>query len=454
MSFQDTGGAPHDLGVRALMAAVRNIEVTPGSVQRIRARSLLRPPPGSGNWPIQAEVALYLSGNTTADRLRPFLEGRDGWNLNGRELMSPVYGPWNLASVLAIPQGSELGPQRDGWLRGTWALLALCAQPRPPRKVIFRQHKDRWERDRIRVGYKSGPFVLGAGNRQQEDPKRQEWTGSWFDMTAYHTMLGWAADVPVSHDDSYVIPRDLPMRVTQALRMGKGDAAHYGLSPEGRTALQRFLAQPTRVDHAEELASWLSWFPLPQNVRYRIYRLEDGTSVTIMNPVTNPNRGGAPVTILTPHTAEILIPSAFSKLRARRGHGEAGVTDGFLVDVKATSGGHVLRPETLPRERIAWSIDWNDRGVTFRQGAQELSTTFSDPIDPVPPDHHPVMSSEPELIGPLMEDISDLASTMGLGEKAVRTAGEMLRRMGEGDGDVAEAGLHTWREVDRVWGDR
>lgn len=263
-------------GAAAVALSLSGYVVQASEMEGCRS-DLSKPPPGSGNWPVQAEAALCLSGlSQGCDKLLPLLRGAGGWGINGWESWSPLYHASNVGAVLALANDGppEVGTLVGAWLRAHWAMASLMTGPVPAtlEAVVGAEERARPWRDRD-WGY-SGPVVWAPGERACRNPDNGDLCPH-MDNTALHMALGMALDLPRSVK---VWTPSEPIDVTLATLLpfvlhqyapgfgGSHNPALFGLSPIDRETLKAFVMAPTAAG-AESVAKMAKGYDDPREMR-------------------------------------------------------------------------------------------------------------------------------------------------------------------------------------------
>ena len=341
-----------------------------------------KPPAGSGNWPIQIETALYLSGQNDDLVLLPWLSGGEAWGHNGVEFGSPIYEAWNWASALAVhhrarqQEDGELAEASRLWLRAMLAKLALAASPAPPRDMRFGQGGQWFTRKRLDYFGYHGPFVHLVGERAQEDPKRGKFTGSWAEVNRRHGALAWAADWPGRRHTGDFLGKEKDGRpdpgtllLWMISRLSGVEAFADEVEPEifGLDDAERLALRPTDAERVKALLPWLDGYPRPDNAEITIRRYRGGQILTVLEQSRNANKSGAVVVGFDGRTSTWIAPSRFRGVKAASAQGT--IEDNRAV--ARSNDGHTMELRFGDWGELAWELVWGTPGVSLTVAMSE-----------------------------------------------------------------------------------
>ncbi|MEM1181361.1 MAG: hypothetical protein AAGM22_23665 [Acidobacteriota bacterium] len=417
--------------VDAFVAAVEGQRV---HMRDCRPPHLDSPQPGSGNIPILASAANYVAGTEDSRWVLPWLEGANGWGHNGRESGSTIYEHLNWACALAIRDASKRRGDdptwraAGAWLRAGLAKWALSMSSDPPSRIIWRQHRNRWERSRVNPNGYSGPWSNMPGNRHAGRPTDGSATGRWADVHAINPVIAWVSGAPNRRYNQARIDRN-PGELTLALwvvrkRTGRAFAEEapfhlFGVTRDEARMLGQFLRDPAaRGDLAAGLAKWLDPYPA-RNQRLLYRRYASGAALGVLDKTTNGNKGGSTVVLGRPSgVSEWLLPSRYN------GDGAAtafGAIEGGTAVATSTDGGR-LEIDISKFGAIAWEVVWDTEGARVVGEAE----------GPPPPPVDPQPSANPEAVRRMLLSCAAVATAPSASPQVrayLETGCEVLRRI-------------------------
>ncbi|MEM9290956.1 MAG: hypothetical protein AAGD01_04685 [Acidobacteriota bacterium] len=319
--------------------------------------------PGSQNWPRVARAALYSPEDL--QWLADLASQEQSWGSWSREFGSELYTPDGLAATIAAlrftaEQGlQETSSQLVLYLRHSWALLALCAQPTAKTSTRY-DYRGEARTGQGDTRFYTGPSVALAGNREHESVTGQSLCGA---------LLGWALDwpglqyrrkisdgIPPNTDNAYTWPLKI---VEETLRrpFGPGaDAAAFGLQQSEREILRRHVQHGSE---SETLCTWLRpWSIYPGGAdatEFTIRRTTEGTQSWISHTF-NPNKPGFPVVSLTADGSY----SALHPNHWRREGSPPATAEESEGTLRATAEGSTLHQQLFGGE-LLYEIRWKDQ---------------------------------------------------------------------------------------------
>ncbi|MEM9290957.1 MAG: hypothetical protein AAGD01_04690 [Acidobacteriota bacterium] len=328
--------------------------------------------PGSQNWPRVARVA-------TGDWrwLVQLAEKEKEWGFWSREFGSLLYTADGLVATMAAlreARRASRAPERDteqsteqqqravasltSYLRATWTLLALSAQPTPKTTTFFNL------RGKVEVGkgdrrFYRGPSLALAGNRNHASNVGQDILGA---------LLGWSLNWPGRLYRRPIVdgmtPGEVngytwPLKIVEEL-LGQPYGAEAPPEPFGLSAVDRehLIAHVQDGDRAADLLEDISPWPIypgDGSVTFTIRRTTEGTQ-SWLSRTFNPNKPGFPVATLTP-------AGSYTALQPNRWRRESSPPatveerDGVLL---ASAEGSTLRQPLLGGEEL-YRIEWGKR---------------------------------------------------------------------------------------------
>ncbi len=282
-------GPCHDRGIVALTWAATGQPYDPQALDGCRlhrsrpeptphARAFAVEVPGrlsSGNWPICQLIADIIAGHQTPAAALPFLKS---WGLNGIEMGSTVYWPWNIGAVILLLAEARKKNWKvivkacEAWLRACWAYMALQALPQTPTYCRFNKTGKWSDRQAMRVDGYRGPYVGCVGDRSAHNKTTAANTG-YIGVSMLSSLFAAAAGLHFSGsfpiewaDGRYRTWPAWAVAHVTGKRFGdpqtKGEA--FGLTGAEQATLRKVVRSPDRLAPVREVLSWLTLQPLHQ----------------------------------------------------------------------------------------------------------------------------------------------------------------------------------------------